>query len=74
MYMPDEDKIILTFGRKSYDMSMFVRKMAFRAVDVIHTDYMKYEAILDSDRDLNYYQVQLNELVKTQKWKLDLVV
>ena len=67
MYMPDEDKIILTFGHTSYDMSMFVRKMGFRAVDVIHTEYMNYEAILDSDRDLNYYQVQLNELAKTQK-------
>jgi hypothetical protein len=47
LYMPDEDKIILTFGRKSYDMSMFVRNMGFRPVDVIHTDYMKYEAIFD---------------------------
>ena len=55
MYMPDEDKVILTFGRKSFDMSMFVRKMGFKSVD--GTDYMKYEAILDSDRDLTYYQV-----------------
>jgi hypothetical protein len=51
MYIPDEDKIILTFGRKSFDMSMYmyVKKMGFKGVD--GSDYMKYEAILDSDRD-----------------------
>ena len=52
MYMPDEDKVILTFGRKSFDMSMYmyVKKMGFKGVD--GSDYMKYEAILDSDRDI----------------------
>ena len=53
--MPDEDKIILTLGRKSFDMSMFVKKVGFKVVD--GTDYLKYEALLDSDRDITYYQV-----------------
>ena len=69
--MPDEDKIILTLGRKSFDMSMFVKKVGFKVVD--GTDYLKYEALLDLDRDITYYQIQLTELAKAQKWQLDLV-
>ena len=71
MVMPDDNKIILTLGRKSFDMSMFVKKVGFKVVD--GTDYLKYEALLDSDRDITYYQVQLTELAKAQKWQLDLV-
>ena len=71
MRMPDDNKIILTPGRKSFDMSMFVKKVGFKVVD--GTDYLKYEALLDSDRDITYYQVQLTELAKAQKWQLDLV-
>ena len=36
--MPDEDKIILTLGRKSFDMSMFVKKVGVKVVD--GTDYL----------------------------------
>ena len=71
MVMPDDNKIILTLGRKSFDMSMFVKKVGFKVVD--GTDYLKYEALLDSDRDITYHQVQLTELAKAQKWQLDLV-
>ena len=38
MVMPDDNKIILTLGRKSFDMSMFVKKVGFKVVD--GTDYI----------------------------------
>ena len=54
MVMPDDNKIILTLGRKSFDMSMFVKKVGFKVVD--GTDYLKHEALLDSDRDITYHR------------------
>ena len=38
MVMPDDNKIILTLGRKSFDMSMFIKKIGFKVVD--GTDYL----------------------------------
>ena len=66
MYMEEEDKVLVTLGRKAFDVSRMIVSVGFKHVD--GSEYTKFEISITEEMPMTAIRHHLKEIAVQTSW------